>query len=151
AATRLDGLDEEPVLNLATHLETPERTRALYLVSLAVGDLEVWERDRLDQLLARVLNVLNQPDLTRPRAGAVVESRPTEARRLAPSNAVADRTRSAPRAYLLANPPEVVVRQTSLLDPAPRRGVLRVHTELIDKYSGLIEISTQDRAGLLAA
>ena len=28
ASTRLDGLDEEPVLVLATHLETPERVRA---------------------------------------------------------------------------------------------------------------------------
>ena len=151
AATRLDGLDEEPVLTLATHLETPERARALYLVSLAVGDLEVWERDRLDQLFARVLSVLNQPDLTGRRAGSVVESRRTAAMRLAPSNTVADRIRTAPRTYLLANPPEVVVRQASLLDPAPRRGVLRVHATPVDEHSGLIEISTQDRPGLLAA
>jgi len=151
AATRLDGLDEEPVLTLATHLETPERARALYLVSLAVGDLEVWERDRLDQLFARVLSALNQPALTGRRAESVVESRRTAAMRLAPSNAVADRIRTAPRAYLLANPPEVVVRQASLLDPAPRRGEVRVHTDAADELSGLIEISMQDRPGLLAA
>jgi Kef-type K+ transport system membrane component KefB/predicted amino acid-binding ACT domain protein len=151
AATRLDGLDEEPVLTLATHLEIPERVRALYLVSLAVGDLEVWERDRLDQLLARVLSVLNQPDLTGRRAESVVESRRTAAMRLAPSNAVADRIRTAPRAYLLANTPEVVVRQAGLLDPAPRRGVMRVHSEPIDEFSGLIEIAAKDRPGLLAA
>jgi [protein-PII] uridylyltransferase len=71
--------------------------------------------------------------------------------RLAPSNAVADRIRTAPRAYLLANAPEVVVRQAALLDPPPRRGVLRVRTDAIDELSGLIEISTQDRPGLLAA
>jgi Kef-type K+ transport system membrane component KefB/predicted amino acid-binding ACT domain protein len=151
ASTRLDGLDEEPVLTMATHLETPERARALHLVSLALGDLEVWERDRLDQLLARVLSALNQPDLTGRRAGSVVESRRTAALRLAPSNVVADRIRSAPRAYLLENTPEVVVRQAALLDPAPRRGVLRVHTEPIDEYQGRIEISSQDRPGLLAA
>src|SRR5262249_19680213 len=138
-------------LTLATHLETPERARALYLVSLAVGDLEVWERDRLDQLFARVLSVLNQPDLTGRRAGDVVESRRTAAMRLAPSNGVADRVRSAPRAYLLANPPEVVVRQAALLDPPPRRGMLRVHTDAVDDNSGRIEIATHDRPGLLAA
>jgi [protein-PII] uridylyltransferase len=71
--------------------------------------------------------------------------------RLAPSNAVADRIRNAPRAYLLANTPEVVVRQAALLDPPPRRGVLRVNTAAIDEHQGLIEISTLDRPGLIAA
>jgi len=40
AANRLDGLDEEPVLVLATHLETPDRVRALYLVSPALSHPE---------------------------------------------------------------------------------------------------------------
>jgi [protein-PII] uridylyltransferase len=44
-----------------------------------------------------------------------------------------------------------VVRQAALLDPAPRRGVLRVNTAAIDEHQGLIEISTLDRPGLIAA
>jgi Kef-type K+ transport system membrane component KefB len=151
AATRLDGLDEEPVLTLATHLAAPERARALYLVSLAMGDLEVPERDRLDELLARVLGALNQPDLTGHRAGSVVESRRAAALRLAPTTAVADRIRDAPRAYLLATPPEIVVRQAALLDPSPGRGVLRLYTEATDEYQGRIEISSGDQANLMSA
>ncbi len=67
AATRLEGLDEEPVLQLAGHLATPERTRALYVLSLALGELETWERDRLDELVSRVLGVLSRPELTGAR------------------------------------------------------------------------------------
>ena len=82
AATRLEGLDEEPVLQLAGHLATPERTRALYVLSLALGELETWERDRLDELVSRVLGVLSRPELTGARAGSVVEQRRAEALRL---------------------------------------------------------------------
>ena len=152
AATRLDGLDEEPVLTLATHLATPERARALYLVSLAMGDLEPPERDRLDELLARILAALNQPDLTGRHAGSIVESRRAAALRLAPTTAVAERIRSAPRAYLLANGPEVVVRQAELLDPTPPRAVLRVRTEAADEYQGRVEIaSLHPQSDLMAA
>jgi Kef-type K+ transport system membrane component KefB len=151
AATRLDGLDEEPVLTLATHLATPERARALYLVSLAMGELEVPERDRLDELLARVLGALDQPDLTGRRAGSIVEARRAAAIRLAPTPAVADRIRSAPRAHLLANAPELVVRQAALLDALPRRGVLRVSTEATDELHGRIEISSSGELHLMAA
>ena len=99
---RLDGLDEEPVLQLATHLETPERARALYLLSLALGDLEVWERDRLDELLARVLSVLSRPDLTGagPARSSSSAGPKHSARRRRP--AAVDRIATRPRAYLLA-------------------------------------------------
>lgn len=151
ASTRLDGLDEEPVLVLATHLETPERVRALYLVTLATGPLEPWERDRLDDLLARLLQVLNRPDLTGRRAGSQLEARRGEAVRLAATDAQADRIRSAPRAYLLAQSPETVARHAALLDPPPRRGRVAVHVTTLGNDLGRVEIAAMDRPGLLGA
>ena len=157
AAARLDGLDEEPVLFLATHLETPERVRALYLVSLAMSDLESWERDRLDDLLGRLLQVLNRPDLTGRRAGSALESRRSEALQLTSSTEAATRVRNAPRAYLLSQSPETVARHAALLDPTPRRGTLRVSLSPIEDENapfatlGRIEIVAADRPGLLAA
>ncbi len=64
AAQRVDGFDEERVFALATHIDRPERARALYLLTLALGGLEPWDRARLDELLDLVLAVLEQPDLT---------------------------------------------------------------------------------------
>ncbi|MFM8302713.1 MAG: cation:proton antiporter, partial [Actinomycetota bacterium] len=151
AARRLDGLDEEPVLVLATHLETPERVRALYLVSLALGPLEPWERPRLDDLLARLLQVLGRPDLTGRRAGSQVEQRRAAALRLTTTDAQAARVRQAPRAYLLAHAAETVARHAALLDPPPRRGRLGVTVTDAGDGLGRIEITTTDRPGLLAA
>jgi hypothetical protein len=48
---RVEGLDEESVLKLATHVETLERSRALFLMSLALGPLEAVDRRRLFELL----------------------------------------------------------------------------------------------------
>lgn len=151
AAVRLDGLDEEPVLALASHLETPERARALYLVSLAVGDFESYERERLDDLLGRILSALNQPDLTGRRTGSIVDARRQLAVRLTASSVGADRVRAAPRAYLLAQTPDVIARHANLLDPPPRRGMPRVTAGALDDVTGRIEIAAQDRPGLLAA
>jgi Kef-type K+ transport system membrane component KefB/predicted amino acid-binding ACT domain protein len=150
-ALRIDGLDEEPVLVLATHLEAPERVRALYLASLAVGALEPWERDRLDDLLARLLQVLAQTDLAGRRAGSAIDVKRREALRHTSSAIAAQRILGAPRAYLLAQPPETVARHATLLDPAPRRGTLRVSTAPLDDASGRIEVVALDRPGLLAA
>jgi len=151
ASTRLDGLDEEPVLVLATHLETPERVRALYLVTLATGPLESWERDRLDDLLARLLQVLNRPDLTGRRVGSQVEARRNDSLRLATTDGQADRIRRAPRAYLLARAPETIARHAALLDPPPKRGRIKVTVATIGNDLGRIEVAAQDRPGLLAA
>lgn len=151
AANRLDGLDEEPVLVLATHLEAPERVRALYLVTLASGPMEPLERDRLDDLFSRLLQVLNQPELTGRMAGSQLEMRRRAALRLATSAVQADRIRNAPRAYVLVQPAEVVARHAALLDPPPRHGRLAVTVEEIGDGLGRVEVAAVDRPGLLGA
>ena len=67
---------------IAIHLDNAERTRALYLLSLALGDLTPWDRRRLDQLFQVVLQLLEQPDVTGLDARNLVERRRAEAMRV---------------------------------------------------------------------
>ncbi len=103
AAGKVDGLEEERVVPIAIHLDTAERTRALYLLTLALGDLTPWDRRRLDQLFQVVLQLLDQPDVTGLDARNMVERRRAEAIRLVGGKPhVIERIRHAPRAV----PPE---------------------------------------------
>ena len=70
------------MLQLTSHLATPERVRALYVLSLALGELEPWERDRLDVLVSRVLGVLRVPSWRAPARAPLVEQRRAVALRL---------------------------------------------------------------------
>jgi [protein-PII] uridylyltransferase len=152
AATRVDGLDEEPVLQLATHLTTSERSSSLYVLSLAFGELEPWERDRLDELIRRVLSVQARPELTGRDAEAMVDKRRREAIRLVGDvPRVAEWVRTAPRTYLIATPEADVARHATLMEPLPGRGKARVSVEPLDEGETRIEIAARDRSGLIAA
>jgi Kef-type K+ transport system membrane component KefB/predicted amino acid-binding ACT domain protein len=151
AAQRVDGFDEERVFALATHLDRPERARALYLLTLALGGLEPWDRSRLDQLHDLVLAALEQPDLTGLDARNLVERRRAEAVRLAGGDrAVAERIAHAPRTYLLAQDAADVARQAALLEPLPPPGRARVAVEELERNEWRVEVASRDRPGLLA-
>jgi len=151
AAQRVDGFDEERVFALATHIDRPERARALYLLTLALGGLEPWDRARVDELHDVVLAVLEQPDLTGLDARNLVERRRAEALRLADSNrAVAERIAAAPRTYLLAQEASDVARQAALLEPLPPRGTARVAVAPLKDGGWRVEVASRDRPGLLA-
>jgi Na+:H+ antiporter len=151
AAQRVDGFDEERVFALATHLDRPERTRALYLLTLALGGLEPWDRARVDELHDVVLAVLEQPDLTGLEARNLVERRRAEAMRIAGLNgAVAERIEHAPRTYLLAQEAADVARQAALLEPVPPRGSARVSIAPLEDGQLRVEVAARDRKGLLA-
>ncbi len=151
AAARVDGLDEEHVLQLATYLDNPERARALYILTLALGHLEPWDRVRLDELLRLLLEVLERPSLTGLDARNLVERRRTEAIRLADSNgAVVERIVHAPRAYLLAQEAADVARQAALIEPVPPRGRARVAVTELGPGEWRVEVVSRDRVGLLA-
>ena len=126
AASRLDGLDEHRVLPLAAHLATPERARALYLLTLADRELEPPIRSRLDDLYELLQGVLARPELAGRDARNVLERARAEAQRLAPDAAARERLDAAPRAWLLAHPPSELARQAALADPPPRTGRYRV-------------------------
>jgi Kef-type K+ transport system membrane component KefB len=157
AAQRVDGFDEERVFALATHLDRPERARALYLLTLALGGLEPWDRSRLDELFDLVLAALEQPDLTGLEARNLVERRRAEAMRAAGDDpAVGQRIAQAPRTYLLAQDAVDIARQAALLEPLPPPGRARVGASRIEEArtaSGRewrVEVASRDRPGLLA-
>jgi len=156
AARKVDGLDEERVFPIAIHLDTPERARALYLLSLALGGLEPWDRERLDQLFEIVVQLMEQPDVTGLDARNLVERRRSEAIRLVHENArVVDRIEHAPRAYLLSQEATDVARQAAFVEPVPSKGDASVAVLPVDDVTDgeprwRIEIAARDRTGLLA-
>ena len=152
AAGRFDGLEEERVTPIAIHLDNPERARALYLLTLARGDLTAWERARLDELLALVLQLLAQPEITGLDARNLLERRRSEAIRLAGDrDAVVERIRSAPRSYVLSQPAADVARQAAFVDPVPARGEASVAVLSIEPDQWRVEVAARDRPGLLQA
>jgi [protein-PII] uridylyltransferase len=151
AARRVDGLEEERVFALATHLDRPERVRALYVLTLALGRLESWDRARLDELETLVLAVLEQPELTGLDARNLVERRRAEAMRIVGGDrAVQQRIAAAPHTYLLAQDAADVARQAALLEPVPGRDEARVTVAPLDTRVWRVEVASRDRPGLLA-
>jgi len=151
AASRLDGLEEEAVLAMAVHLRIPERARALYLLGLALGDLEPWDRDQLDELLARVLAVLEDEQLTGLDASNLVEQRRAAAVRLAGGQRWrADRAQHAPRGYLLTQEAGDVARHAGLLEPLPGRDKARVQVLTLGPREWRVEVASRARPGLLS-
>lgn len=153
AATRADGLSEESVLQLASHLDTPEQARALYLLSVASGtDRESWEMERLRELHELIQEALAHTELTGLEARNLVGRRKSEAMRLVPlSPDLEARIERAPRAYVLRQDSAAIARQVRLLDPLPAASEARVLiTPLSDRAGGWIDVVARDRPGLLA-
>ncbi|HUR18603.1 MAG TPA: cation:proton antiporter [Acidimicrobiales bacterium] len=149
AAIRPDGLSERSVLQIAAHLEQPERARALYVLSLAFGDLEPWQRQRLEALHHLVQKAL---ELTGRQARNLAEERRLEAARLAGAgSAAARRLKDAPQGWLLTEQPATLARVARLLEPLPAKGEARAN--VIAEGDGLfrVEIACRDQRGLLAA
>ncbi|MGH9278715.1 MAG: cation:proton antiporter [Acidimicrobiales bacterium] len=152
AARRLDGLDEEAVLQLAVHLRSSEQARRLSLLSLSMEDFTLAELDRLDQLRELIQDALAHPELTGRDATNVVEQRRAAASRLASDRAVKERVLAAPRAYMLGTAPDDVARHAALCEPPPGPDEVRVHAQP-GRREGTwrVDIVARDRVGLLAA
>jgi [protein-PII] uridylyltransferase len=151
AARKFDGLEEARVYPIAIHLEQPERARALYVLTLALGDLTAWERERLDELHRLVMDLLDQPEVTGLEARNLVERRRAEALRIVGDDKyLADRIRHAPREYLLAQDGVAIARQAALVEPLPGRQDARVSVLPLEAGEWRIEVAARDRPGLLA-
>jgi len=86
ASRRLDGLDEEPVLQLAGHLRRPELAAMAWMVA-ATTPLTQLDVDRLDALRELVTTVLEHPDATAVASGDFVAAKRAEAAELIPEAA----------------------------------------------------------------
>ncbi len=126
AARRFDAFSEEPVLQLAAHLGSPERATAQYLLALAGVDGDSAQRDRLAALDTLLQQVLSHPEIVGRGASNTVEERRARAGRLADDPAVKERLAAAPRAYVLAADPVDLARQAALCEPHPGRRSVRV-------------------------
>ena len=151
ASGRVDGTSEESVLQLAVHLEPAERTRALYILSIALGELDHVERGRLDELVELVLAALERPDLTGREARNLVEQRRADAiRRVNGNERVRERVLHAPRAFLISQGPDEAARQAKMIEPPPGRGQARVLVTALDDDVSRVDVASRDRRGLLA-
>jgi Kef-type K+ transport system membrane component KefB len=151
AARKVDGLREERVVPIAIHLDNAERARALYLLTIALGDLGHTERGRLDQLFQLVLDLLDRPDVTGLDARNLVERRRAEAMRIAGAETpVAERIRHAPLSYLLSQDAPDIARQAAFVEPVPARGEASVAVLPLEAGRWRIEVASRDQPGLLA-
>jgi Kef-type K+ transport system membrane component KefB len=152
AAGRFDGLEEERVVPIAIHLDNAERARALYLLTVARGNLSTTERNRLDALYQFVMGLLADPSVTGLEARNLLERRRLEAIRAAGANARAvERIESAPRSYLLSQDARDVARQAAFVEPVPARGEASVVSLEVEPGRWRIEVAARDQPGLLEA
>jgi Kef-type K+ transport system membrane component KefB/predicted amino acid-binding ACT domain protein len=154
AAIRRWTATEHIVLQIAAHLDRPERARALYLLTLAQDDFDRPERARLDELYRLIQAALARPELTGLEARNLLQRRRAEAIRfadVAPDSSVAERIEQAPRAFVLAQSPAELAGAVLLVDPLPpRRDPRVVVTPLPATDHWRVGVVARDRPGLLA-
>ena len=151
AALRTDGHHEDSVLRIAAHLGGHEQARALYVLSIALNELETWETSSLTELHRLVQVSLDSPMFAGPDALTVLDR--TRDRALAfvvDAPRLSDRIGAAPLSYLLSEDPAAVVRHVRLLEPLPPRSTFRVTVVQESNAVWRVEIGARDQLGLLA-
>ncbi len=146
AARQPAGLDEAAVFQLASHLDSPEKARELYVLSALRDDgHERWEARRLGQLHELVQAVLHDPGLTGADTRDVIERRREEALKRVDLSSARERVVTAPRSYVLRHSSDDIARHAEML--------VRFRGDLVVESvgGGRIEIAGRDRPGFLAS
>ena len=152
AARRLDGLDEEPVLQVATHLRS--RERALLAGILAATSPHVDPSGieigtgRLNQLLTLIDAVLARPELSGAGSTDLTDQRRQAASRFIPD--AARRIAITPLSFVLSQTAPDLARQASLADPPLRRGEVRAAVSPVGDGTWRLDAAVRDDVGLLA-
>ena len=106
------------MLHLASHLDTPERARALYVVSALLGaDNERWQLARLRTLFELIEEALAHDELTGIEARNLLGRRRAEALALTTDGRVRELIEEAPRSYVLRSSPVAIARHAALVRP----------------------------------
>jgi Kef-type K+ transport system membrane component KefB len=152
AARQPGALREEKVLQVASHLATPERARLLYTLSaLRAEGRERWEMTRLRDLHELIQAALDHPELTGPDARGLADVRRLEAVALvAEDPALIERVGRAPLSYVLRQPFDAIARHSQLVHPRPERTEVRVRIEPVGDGRWWIDVAARDRPALLA-
>jgi Kef-type K+ transport system membrane component KefB len=149
AARRIDAFEEATVAQLAVHLSRRERAAALYVLTLALYDLDPLDRQRLDQLWTLLDKVLEEYAGSEPNLADVLQQRAAQTRLLLPANRLAHRRiETGPRAWLLSAPPRTLARQAVQILPMPIHEDVRVW---IVGSESTVDVVCENRTGLHAA
>ncbi|HNJ98396.1 MAG TPA: cation:proton antiporter, partial [Ilumatobacteraceae bacterium] len=97
------SLEQHEILQLATHLATVDHARQAYELALAIGGLDHWQREALDERFSLVSEALTHPEVTSSEADNLAAVRRLPAEHLVDDPAVIERLRFASNAYLLAH------------------------------------------------
>ncbi len=151
SANNPSGFDEREVLQLATHLGTTQHARDAYQLALALGPLPVWQREALDERHALIQGALDHPELTGSEATNLAAARRLAAQHLLDELPAIERLRFAPTSYVLSHTPEELARQSRLVEPLPRSGVVRVAVSPEPEPDHWkIDVACRDSGALLA-
>jgi Kef-type K+ transport system membrane component KefB len=152
AAHRPAGLTEEAVVPLASHLDTPERARSLFVMAaLRNAGAERWELARLRELHDLIQATLADDELASVEARNLLARRRQAALALAGDDAdVRRRVEDAPRSYVVRQDPATIARQAALLRTVPPRGSVAVEVTPGGDCVW-VDVGARDRHGLLAA
>lgn len=145
------AVSRREVLQLADHLGSPEHARDAAMLAVALGDLQVHQRQMLDERVRQVIDTLEHPEFTSSEATDLATARRLSAGKVLNDPAVDDRLQAAPTAYLLSHEPEELARQARLVEPLPRPGTVRVSVSPNpepDRWT--VDIACRDSRGLLA-
>ena len=152
AARRLDGLDEEPVLQVATHLGSRERARLAGILAATSPQVDPSGIEigtgRLNQLLALIDAVLARPELSGAGSTDLTDQRRQEASRLIPD--AARRIAITPLSFVLSQTAADLARQASLADPPLGRGEVRAAVSPVGDGTWRLDAAVRDDVGLLA-
>ena len=134
-ARRPDGLGEEPVQTLAAHLGSAERVDRLARLTIAGGELDEWECERIEALAGLVGEVLAAEETEGTASVLDLERRRADALGLLGSPSEAESLRlvhEAPRAYLLRNDAATVARHATRRAQPVGRSEVRVFVDPVD-------------------
>ena len=145
------GFEEREVLQVATHLASAAHAREAYQLALALGSLPLEQREVLDERHLLIDDLLDPLEFAGSEATNPADARRLDAQRLLFERAAIDRLSSAPNAYVLSNTSEELARQSSLIEPLPRPGSVRVAvTPLAEPQHWKIDVACRDANALLA-
>ncbi|HJP67125.1 MAG TPA: ACT domain-containing protein, partial [Actinomycetota bacterium] len=154
ASSNLDITAEHHLLDLASFIETVDRLDGLYLLAVAENAMEPWERERLDETRALIIQALAHPELTGRGARVAIEARLHAVRHAMPD--LSDRefrhfVDDAPRRYLLVHGPDTIVRHVRMAHPHPTRSEIKLEAEPAGGRTWTVHVVLHDRPGALAA
>jgi Kef-type K+ transport system membrane component KefB/glycine cleavage system regulatory protein len=151
AAGLSDATEQGAVIKLAAQIGSIERCRALYLLGIALGEMDSVRRARLDELFRLIEKTLADPELSGRSARNLIGRKRAAALRITGDvGPIADRVGAAPEGYVMSIDAQRFARHAHMLESLPAKGRARVEIEPTGADGWIVDVSARDRTGLLA-